>query len=171
MNVRLSIFIYSRRVLLSPSTRLVLLQVDHGHEGLLAYAIHPGGVATDMGLRMPSFTHALLTETPELAGDTIAFLTRERRGWLAGRYISCEYSRALSMSGDSHHIYFFTSYLGYGRATCEKTGDCERRQAEGPHGGVTAPTLQYQVHGYIHLLCAIIPQPSFTHTFLPSDTI
>ncbi|EIM87461.1 NAD-P-binding protein [Stereum hirsutum FP-91666 SS1] len=64
------------------------MNVDHGHEGLLAYAIHPGGVATDMGLRMPSFTHALLTETPELAGDTIAFLTRERREWLAGRYIS-----------------------------------------------------------------------------------
>lgn len=82
-----------------------LLQVDHGHEGLLAYTIHPGGVATDMGLRMPSFTHALLTETPELAGDTIAFLTRERREWLAGRYISCECSCAFLMPRKVDHSY------------------------------------------------------------------
>lgn len=58
-----------------------------------------------MGLRMPSFTHALLTETPELAGDTIAFLTRERREWLAGRYISCECSCASIMPGRVDHSY------------------------------------------------------------------
>ena len=27
-------------------------------------------------------------DKPDLAGDTIVFLTKERRDWLAGRYIS-----------------------------------------------------------------------------------
>lgn len=66
------------------------LQVDHGAQGLLVYTIHPGGVPTDMGLRMPSAAHVVLIDTAELPGDSIAFLTRERREWLAGRYISCE---------------------------------------------------------------------------------
>jgi hypothetical protein len=29
-----------------------------------------------------------LVDTPELAGDTISWLTRERREWLGGRYLS-----------------------------------------------------------------------------------
>lgn len=28
-----------------------------------------------------------LNETPQLAGDTVAFLMSERREWLAGRYV------------------------------------------------------------------------------------
>jgi hypothetical protein len=28
-------------------------------------------------------------ETAELSADTIAFLTREKRDWLTGRYINC----------------------------------------------------------------------------------
>lgn len=34
---------------------------------------------------------ALFVDKPELAADTIAFLTDERRDWLAGRYISCNW--------------------------------------------------------------------------------
>jgi len=30
-----------------------------------------------------------MIDTPELAADTVSFLTSERRDWLAGRYISC----------------------------------------------------------------------------------
>lgn len=30
----------------------------------------------------------MLSATPEMAADTIVFLTQERREWLAGRYIS-----------------------------------------------------------------------------------
>ena len=30
-----------------------------------------------------------LKDTPELAADTLVFLTQERREWLAGRYLSC----------------------------------------------------------------------------------
>ena len=32
-----------------------------------------------------------LTDTAELPADAIVFLTRERRIWLAGRYISCKW--------------------------------------------------------------------------------
>jgi hypothetical protein len=33
--------------------------------------------------------HAVFVETPELPGDTIVYLTKEKRDWLAGRYINC----------------------------------------------------------------------------------
>lgn len=32
---------------------------------------------------------AVFCETAELAADTIMFLTKEKRMWLAGRYINC----------------------------------------------------------------------------------
>ena len=31
----------------------------------------------------------VLTDTPELASDTIVYLTQTKQDWLAGRYISC----------------------------------------------------------------------------------
>ncbi|EIM87434.1 NAD-P-binding protein [Stereum hirsutum FP-91666 SS1] len=65
------------------------MMVDYGAQGLLVYTIHPGGVPTDMGLRMPEEAHVVLIDTAALSGDSIAFLTRDRRQWLAGRYISC----------------------------------------------------------------------------------
>ena len=38
---------------------------------------------------MPKGMHAILTDTAELAADTMVFLTAEKRDWLAGRYLSC----------------------------------------------------------------------------------
>lgn len=32
-----------------------------------------------------------LTDSPDLTGDTITFLTQERREWLAGRFLSCNW--------------------------------------------------------------------------------
>jgi hypothetical protein len=32
-----------------------------------------------------------LIDTPELAADSLVWLTRERREWLAGRYVSCNW--------------------------------------------------------------------------------
>ncbi|KAL4913081.1 hypothetical protein BDW62DRAFT_205885 [Aspergillus aurantiobrunneus] len=65
-----------------------LLMVDYGEQGLLAYAIHPGGVWTDMAEKMPKHTHPLFVDTAELAGDFLVWLTRKRREWLAERYIN-----------------------------------------------------------------------------------
>lgn len=57
------------------------LMVDYGEQGLLTYGIHPGGVATNLARKMPEETWHYFTDTPELAGDTLVFLTKERREW------------------------------------------------------------------------------------------
>ena len=31
---------------------------EYGEKGILAFAVHPGGVMTEMGARMPSHTHS-----------------------------------------------------------------------------------------------------------------
>jgi len=46
----------------------------------------PGGVVTELSKDMP-IAH-LLTDTPELAGETMVWLSAEKRAWLAGRYVS-----------------------------------------------------------------------------------
>ena len=65
------------------------LNAEYGAQGLVAYGIHPGAIPTEIGLTLPSFLHHKLTDTSELAADTIVFLVSERREWLRGRYISC----------------------------------------------------------------------------------
>ena len=64
------------------------IDVDYGADGVVAFGIHPGGVLTDMGKRLPAEWHATLTETPKLAADVIVYLTEKKRDWLAGRYLS-----------------------------------------------------------------------------------
>ncbi|KAF2162676.1 hypothetical protein M409DRAFT_26913 [Zasmidium cellare ATCC 36951] len=63
------------------------LGVEYGEQGLLAYTIHPCGAKTETALNMPENMHFMLTETPELAADTLVWLTRERREWLQGRFV------------------------------------------------------------------------------------
>ncbi|KAK8037840.1 hypothetical protein PG991_001186 [Apiospora marii] len=65
------------------------LMVEAGQQGLLAYSVHPGGVLTDLARDgMPAETLAGLGDRPELVAETVAWLTSERREWLAGRYVS-----------------------------------------------------------------------------------
>lgn len=64
------------------------INADHGADGVLAFAVHPGGVLTDMGLRLPKERHVALTETAKLPADVIVYWTEKRREWLAGRYVS-----------------------------------------------------------------------------------
>ena len=63
------------------------LNVEHESDGVLAYAIAPGGVMTDMLSGFPAQFHDRLTDTPYMVADTLVFLTKERRDWLASRYI------------------------------------------------------------------------------------
>lgn len=66
------------------------LLVEAADQGLLAYSVHPGGVLTELAENnMPKSTLAALVDAPELAGDTVVWLTQQRRDWLAGRYLSC----------------------------------------------------------------------------------
>jgi NAD(P)-dependent dehydrogenase (short-subunit alcohol dehydrogenase family) len=64
---------------------------DYRDKGVVAFSVHPGGILTELGSNMPSQLHAMLQDTVELAADTINWLTKERREWLVGRYISCNW--------------------------------------------------------------------------------
>lgn len=65
------------------------LNVEYAEKGLVAFAAHPGGVKTELALNMPEHMHKVLTDTPEMSGDALTWLGKERREWLAGRYVSC----------------------------------------------------------------------------------
>ncbi|TVY34133.1 Short chain dehydrogenase citE, partial [Lachnellula cervina] len=65
---------------------------EYGDRGVLAFAIHPGNIPTDMIGGPEGLTEELkpiFVETPELSADTIVFLTKEKREWLGGRYVNC----------------------------------------------------------------------------------
>lgn len=64
------------------------INAEYGEQGLLSFAVHPGGVMTELASGMPKESHGLLKDQPALAADTFVWLTAERRDWLAGRYIS-----------------------------------------------------------------------------------
>ncbi|EME39253.1 hypothetical protein DOTSEDRAFT_179713 [Dothistroma septosporum NZE10] len=64
------------------------LNTDYGEQGLLAFGIHPGGVPTELAKGMPDNMHSVLIDSPGLAGDTIVWLTAQRKEWLEGRYVS-----------------------------------------------------------------------------------
>lgn len=62
--------------------------VEYAAQGVLAFAIHPGAVDTELASRLPEDTKAKLVDSPELSADTIVWLTQEKQFWLAGRYLS-----------------------------------------------------------------------------------
>lgn len=73
------------------TTKYAVLRINHylmneyGSQGLLAYAVAPGGVKTDMTAGF-AFQDRLM-DTPQMVAHTLVFLTKERREWLASRYI------------------------------------------------------------------------------------
>ncbi|KAI9702179.1 MAG: hypothetical protein M1820_006261 [Bogoriella megaspora] len=71
------------------------LQEEYREKGLLALAVHPGAVMSKLAEGLPRESWASLKDSPELAGDTMVWLTagekgdgREKRVWLGGRYVS-----------------------------------------------------------------------------------
>ncbi|KAG0306749.1 hypothetical protein BGZ99_001674, partial [Dissophora globulifera] len=62
--------------------------VEYADQEIVAIAIHPGSVDTDMARILPTELHAYLVDTPELAADSVAWLTQHRHLWLSGRYVS-----------------------------------------------------------------------------------
>jgi NAD(P)-dependent dehydrogenase (short-subunit alcohol dehydrogenase family) len=64
-------------------------QREYEEEGLVAFCVHPGNVATEMWeSKMTEEWKPIVNDTKEVAGDTIAWLSGERREWLGGRYIN-----------------------------------------------------------------------------------
>lgn len=64
------------------------LDKEYQQQGLIAISIHPGGIKTDLAMNMPLDKHDILTDTLELAADTLVWLSRERRDWLSGRFVT-----------------------------------------------------------------------------------
>lgn len=67
------------------------VQTDHGEDGVKCFAIHPGGVATELGKNMPEAIHAYLTDKPELAAAFAVWLCSGTADWAAGRYLSANW--------------------------------------------------------------------------------
>lgn len=64
------------------------INVDHGEDGIKCFAIHPGGVPTNLAKNMPDDLHPYLTDGPELAAGFILWLCSGRGDWATGRYLS-----------------------------------------------------------------------------------
>lgn len=67
------------------------VQVDHEADGIKAFAVHPGGVATELGLSMPQAMHAYLNDSPDLAASFAVWLCSGQADWARGRYLSANW--------------------------------------------------------------------------------
>ncbi|KAJ4861248.1 short chain dehydrogenase domain-containing protein [Trichoderma breve] len=50
---------------------------EYHQQGLIAINLHPGGVATELGQRMPKYLHQVLIDPPELAAHTVCWDMQE----------------------------------------------------------------------------------------------
>ncbi|OQE46890.1 hypothetical protein PENCOP_c001G06772 [Penicillium coprophilum] len=79
------------------TSKLALLRLsqfldrEYANKGLVSICIHPGNSPTDIigdPKNVPGHLLNVLTDTPELCGDTVVYLVSERRQWLSGRYVN-----------------------------------------------------------------------------------
>lgn len=64
------------------------VQSDHDADGIKCFAIHPGGVATELGHNMPEHMHDYLIDDPDLAASFVVWLSSGEADWAKGRYLS-----------------------------------------------------------------------------------
>lgn len=67
------------------------VNVDHGQDGIKCFAVHPGGVATELALNMPKDLHNLLSDSPDLVAGFIVWLSTGQADWAKGRYLSANW--------------------------------------------------------------------------------
>lgn len=67
------------------------VQSDHGEDGVKCFAIHPGGVATELGRAMPEQMHQYLVDSPDLAACFKVWLSSGAADWATGRYLSANW--------------------------------------------------------------------------------
>ncbi|KAH7053406.1 NAD-P-binding protein [Macrophomina phaseolina] len=68
----------------------IMLEEEEKGTGLLACSVHPGGVQTELTSAVAEeMGKRVLVDKVELAADSMVWLTRERREWLARRFVSC----------------------------------------------------------------------------------
>lgn len=71
---------------------------EHPEQGLVAFSVHPGNILTDIvgnGESLPEPLKPVFVDTAAMTGDTLVYLTNERRGWLNGRYVNCTWVSGL----------------------------------------------------------------------------
>lgn len=64
---------------------------EDGKTPVLAYCVHPGAVAHPDRGDIPAELRRIQIDKPELPADSITWLIKEKREWLAGRFISCNW--------------------------------------------------------------------------------
>ncbi|KAI0521309.1 putative short-chain type dehydrogenase [Xylaria bambusicola] len=68
------------------------LDAEYSDKGIVAITIHPGNVATDMTRgsngKVPEELAHIFVDTAELTGDSVVYLSKEKRQWLGGRYVN-----------------------------------------------------------------------------------
>ncbi|EEQ35585.1 hypothetical protein McanMca71_003007 [Microsporum canis] len=68
------------------------VHAEYAEQCITCISIHPGNVFTDLvrGIfdKMPTEIKHVFTESHELSGDALTYLTSEERLWLGGRYVS-----------------------------------------------------------------------------------
>lgn len=67
------------------------VQSDHDDDGIKCFAMHPGGVATDIGHSMPEHMHEYLVDEPNLAASFAVWLCSGKADWAKGRYLSANW--------------------------------------------------------------------------------
>jgi hypothetical protein len=75
---------------------LDFINAEYGivHEGLIpliSYWVHLGAVAHQERKDLPPALFNIQIDKPKLPRDCITWLLKERRSWLAGRFISCNW--------------------------------------------------------------------------------
>ncbi|KAK8074561.1 NAD(P)-binding protein [Apiospora hydei] len=71
-------------------TEFMAMEYSDDH-GLVAVAVHPGCLRTELASNMPEMYHDLLVDAPELPGDTFVWIAKEKREWLSGRYVEANW--------------------------------------------------------------------------------
>lgn len=67
------------------------VDVDHGDDGIKCFAIHPGGVATELATNMPEDLRSHLVDTPDLAAAFVVWLCSGAADWARGRFLSANW--------------------------------------------------------------------------------
>jgi hypothetical protein len=68
-----------------------LIMAEYSEQGILAYVVHLGAIATDLAAGMPQEMMHILVDMLEIASHTIVWLVGEHREWLGRRYVSCQW--------------------------------------------------------------------------------
>ncbi|GBE89718.1 Short chain dehydrogenase citE [Sparassis crispa] len=68
-----------------------LVALEYGSQGVIAYAVHPGSIPTDITASIGEKYQEVVVDTLASATDTLVWLVKERRDWLSGRYVSCQW--------------------------------------------------------------------------------